>query len=157
MDKNLTAGQLVRATYEFKDIPRLYKKEFYIWEEAIERWKKEGLPEEFDYREYFMLDQPFAIGTYVDLGWCEPPFNPYFAEKVIEEKSDYEIIQDTAGRLLKVFKGKRHGFMPGYIKHTVCNREDWENNVRPRLKWDDKQRWEKFNENIEERIFSSLL
>jgi len=40
--------QRLRATYQFKRVDHLCRREFYIWPEAIERWKKEGLPADAD-------------------------------------------------------------------------------------------------------------
>ncbi len=46
----------------------------------------------------------------------------------VEDGGDYEIIRDNAAAV-KVFKGKRHGFMPTYLKHAVECDKDWEENV----------------------------
>jgi hypothetical protein len=54
-------------------------------------------------------------------------------EKLIQSGGDYEIIRDNAGRTVKVFKGKRHGFMPTYLKHAVECDKDWDRNIAPVL------------------------
>ncbi len=133
-------GDCLRRTYEFMPVEHLYRTEFYIWGEAMERWKKEGLPEDWEPRNLFNFDPPSIISTGVDLGWCEPPFLPLFEEKVIEDNGDTEIIQDAAGRHLRVFKGRRHGFMPEYVNHPVSNMADWES-VAPRLDASNEIRW----------------
>lgn len=136
----MTPGQRLRATYEFQPIDRLYRTEFYIWEEAIARWKAEGLPDDWAERNFFDFDPAGRFDTGVNLGWCEPPFIPAFEDKVVEAHGDYEIIQDVAGRLLKVFTGRRHGFMPVYLKHVVTGMADWEA-VAPRLDPGNPTRW----------------
>jgi len=137
----MRAGDRIRATYEFRPVDHLYRTEFYIWGEAIERWRGEGLPEDWQERNLFSYDPPGMFGTGVDLGWCEPPFIPPFEERVIESQAGYEIIQDMAGRWLKVFRGRRHGFMPDYLKHCVSDMADWEA-VAPRLDPNLPERWE---------------
>jgi uroporphyrinogen decarboxylase len=141
----MNAGERLRATYEFKPVDHLVRREFYIWGEAIERWKKEGLPPGYDKTNLFNYDPPGNHGFGLNLGWCEPPFIPAYEEKVIREEGSTEIIQDWAGRWLRVFKGRRHGFMPDYIKHPVEDQKSWEEDVLPRLNVDDPRRYEKLD------------
>jgi hypothetical protein len=133
-------GDRMRAIYEFKPVDHLPRAEFYIWPEAVVRWKKEGLPEDWEQQNFFQYDPPGGFGTGVNLGWCEPPFLPGFEEKVIETIGEEEIIQGYCGRWLRVFRGRRHGFMPEYIKHPVGNMAEWEQ-VGQRLNPDTPGRW----------------
>jgi len=135
-----------RATYSFASVDRLVRKEFYIWDEAIQRWKQEGLPDDYQERNLFNFDPPGQVNAGLDLGWCEPAFLPAYEEKVISDEGDTEIIQDAAGRWLRVFKGRRHGFMPDYIKHPVSCFKDWEEEVKPRLDPMDERRYAKLDE-----------
>ena len=141
ISETMTAGERMRATYEFRPVDRLYRAEFSIWPEAIERWKGEGLPDDWQETNLFMFDPQASFGTGLNLGWCEPPFIPAYEAKVLEVHGDHEIIQDAAGRHLKVFTGRRHGFMPEYLKHVVSNMADWKA-VAPRLDPADEVRWE---------------
>jgi len=129
----MNPGERLRATYEFKPVDHLVRREFYIWEEAIERWKAEGLPKDYQEQNLFVFDPPGMVSVGLNLGWCEPPFVPAYEEKVVKDDGDTEIIQDFAGRWLRVFKGRRHGFMPDYLKHPVTCMRDWEEEVAPRL------------------------
>lgn len=138
----MRAGERMRATYEFRPVDHLYRGEFYIWDEALARWKTEGLPDDWQARNYFQYDETFPIlGTGTNLGWCEPAFLPYFEDKVIEDRGEYEIVQDGAGRLIQIFKGRRHGFMPIYLKHVVSSLQDWEEVAWPRLDPANPERW----------------
>ena len=134
-------GERMRATYEFRPVDHLHRQEFYIWDEALERWKAEGLPEDWREQNLFNYDPAAVCGTGVGLGWCEPPFLPGFEDKVIEDKGDYEIVRDGAGRTIQVFKGRRHGFMPIYLKHVVSCLKDWEEVAAPRLDPATPERW----------------
>jgi len=137
----MTPGERYRATYDLKPVDHLVRREFYIWDEALERWKTEGLPDDYAELNLFGFDPPGIVDVGLDMGWCEPPFLPAYEDKVVEDEGDTEIIQDFAGRWLRVFKGRRHGFMPDYVKHPVTCMEDWEEEVAPRLDPADAKRY----------------
>jgi len=142
----MNAGERRRATYEFKRVDHLVRQEFYIWPEAIERWKKEGLSEDYAEKNAFSFDPSGVVEVGLDTGWCEPPFYPRYEEKVIREEGATEIIQDVAGRWLRVFQGRRHGFMPDYIRHPVTCMKDWIEDAAQRLDPDDERRYEGLEE-----------
>ena len=137
----MTPGQRYRAIYEGKPVDHLPRQEFYIWEEALAIWREQGLPEDWNERNLFNYDPPGKVGSGWQMGWCEPPFVPGYEQKIIESQGDYEIIQDVAGRWLKVFTGRRHGFMPDYIRHSVTSMKDWAEDVAPRLDPNNPERW----------------
>jgi len=148
----MNAGERIRATYEFRPVDHLVRREFYIWGEAIEKWKTQGLPPDYEAKNLFNFDSGGITGPGLNMGWCEPPFVPGYEEKVIKDEGDTEIIQDWAGRWLRVFKGRRHGFMPDYLKHPVSCLKDWDTDVAPRLDPDDPRRYE----GLEERCAAAL-
>jgi len=128
----------------------MVRREFYIWEEAITRWKGEGLPDDYNECNLFGFDPPAAAAVGLDLGWCEPPFYPYYEDKVVKSEGDTEVIQDFAGRWMRVFVGKRHGFMPEYMRHPVTCRKDWEEDVGPRLVPTEPARYARLDEQCAE-------
>ena len=142
----MTSPERMRATYEFRPVDHLYRREFYIWEEALARWREEGLPEDHGATNLFNYDPGYNTSPGANLGWCEPPLVPAYESKVIQDEGNYEIIQDWAGRWLKVFKGRRHGFMPDYLRHPVTCLKDWEEEVAPRLDPATPQRYEALDE-----------
>jgi hypothetical protein len=129
----VNAGERLRATYDFRPVDHLVRREFYIWDEAIARWKTEGLPDGYRERNLFNFDPSGQAPVGLNLGWCEPPFRPVYEEKIVRDEGRTEIIQDWAGRHLRVFKGRRHGFMPDYVRHPVSSWKDWEEDVATRL------------------------
>lgn len=145
---SMMPGERMRATYDFRPLDHLVRTEFSIWDEALEKWKDDGLPDDWRETNLFGYDPQGIFATGVNLGWCEPPFLPLFEPKTLEETADYEIIQDIAGRLLKVFKGRRHGFMPEYIKHQVANMDDW-NEISYRLDPNNDERWNGLAETVQ--------
>ena len=58
-----------------------------------------------------------------------------------QEAADYEIVRDKAGRTGKIFRCRRHGFMPQYLKHAVADERDWEEDVAPLLDPATPERW----------------
>jgi hypothetical protein len=145
----MNAIERLRATYEFRPVDRMVRREFYIWGEAIERWKGEGMPADVPQGELFGFDD-WARQHVGMLGWCEPAFVPGMAEQVLEETDEYQLIRDNAGRVLKVFRGRRHGFMPTYLKHAVTGDADWDRDVLPLLSPQTPQRWEGMGQRLAE-------
>jgi uroporphyrinogen decarboxylase len=145
----------MRATYEFRPVDRLVRKEFGIWPEALERWEHEGMPHVFRWTkekpqpspgeltqaELFGFDSSIGKHGVGRLGWCEPAFVPSQNEVVLEAREEYEIIRDNALRVMKVYKGRRHGFMPTYLKHAVTGDRDWHEDVEPLLDLNTPQRY----------------
>ena len=120
----------LRDAYERVPGAPLYRKEFGFY--CLEEWKSQGMPQDVDLAELFGYD-PEAKHSLGQLGWCEAAFVPAFEEKIVEERGDHELIQDHAGRLLLVFKGRRSGFMPEYVDHPVKDRRTWEEEAAWRM------------------------
>jgi len=99
---------------------------------SLERWREQGLPADANLDEVFGYDPPgnYSLGQ---LGWCEAAFIPAFEVKVLEDRGEYELEQDFAGRHVLYFKGRRDGFIPEYVDHPVKDQRTWEENVRWRL------------------------
>jgi len=113
----VNSAERLKATYNFETVDHLYRREFYIWPEALGRWHKEGMsveslsikeatvlePGEYppELSELFYYDEPadFPIGM---LGWCEPPFIPPMEAKVTETNDKYDIVRDEAGRTVSI-------------------------------------------------------
>lgn len=137
----------LREAYEIVPGAPLYRKEFWLMPGALERWKGEGMPQDVPLAELFHYDEPgvFGLGR---LGWCEAAFVPCFAEKVIEDRGDTEVAQDSAGRQVLFFKDKRVGFMPEYLSHPVKDQKTWEEDVKWRLEPGTPERWAGMEEHL---------
>ncbi len=124
------SARKLRDTYSRTPGIPLFKREFGFY--CLERWKEQGMPEDVPLHELFEYDPPgdHALGQ---LGWCEAAFLPAFEDKVIEDRGDHELVQDSAGRHILFFKGRRNGFMPEYLDHPVKDMKTWEENVKWRL------------------------
>ena len=141
----MTSVERIRATYELEPVDHLFRREFYFWPQALERWKTEGMPEDWRERNLFGFDPSPWVGQPVHLGWCDCPFMPAYEEKVLEDDGRTQIVQDSSGQVKRVMKGMVHGFMPVYLKNVVESREDWESDVKGRLDPETPERWSGFD------------
>jgi uroporphyrinogen decarboxylase len=139
------SARKLRDTYAVTPGIPFFKREFGFY--SLERWKEQGMPQDIPLAELFDYDPPgnHHLGQ---LGWCEAAFQPAFEVKVIEDRGDYEVEQDFAGRHVLYFKGRRDGFMPEYLDHPVKDRRTWEEDVKWRL---DPQSSARYAE-LEERM-----
>jgi hypothetical protein len=129
-EQMVPAARKLRDTYARVAGIALFKREFGYY--CLERWREQGMPQDVPLAELFDYDPPgnYPLGQ---LGWCEAAFEPVFEVKVIEDRGNYELEQDYAGRHVLYFKGRRNGFMPEYVDHPVKNWTTWEEWVKPRL------------------------
>lgn len=127
-----SGARRLRDAYAVVPGAPFYRREFYIWEEALERWAMEGMPKDVPQSELFGFDPPgnHCLGQ---LGWCEAEFVPRFQVEVLEDHGDTELVRDSAGRHVLYFKGRRHGFMPEYVDHPVKDMKTWEADVKWRM------------------------
>jgi hypothetical protein len=118
------------AVYAITPDAPLFHTEFGYF--GVDRWHAEGLDKDASFDEEFGFHQSvnYSVGG---LGWCEAPFIPSFEDKVLEDRGDYEVYQDWAGRGVLVFKGRRSGFMPEYVDHPVKDMKTWEEDCKWRL------------------------
>lgn len=131
-----------RAAYAITPGAPLLREEFgyYSWE----AWRGQGLPDmapwSAEARAFFGLDEAGHHGLF-GLGWCEPEYRPRFEVKVLEDRGATEVEQDWAGRHVLYFKGRRHGFMPEYLRHPVTDLKSFREVVRWRLDPREPGRW----------------
>ena len=120
----MTHRERLLKVFRFEKVGMLPNYDFGYWGETIERWHKEGLPEDVrtnqDVERYLGLEGyelipslPINIGLY-----------PYFEEKVLEDKGDHLIVQDGAGVIYE--KHKTSASIPKYLKFPIETRSDWE-------------------------------
>jgi hypothetical protein len=123
----------LRAAYERVPGAPLYRREFYIWDEALDLWKgAQGMPADVPQEELFLFDPPGNLNL-GRLGWCEAELLPCFETKVLETRGEHELVQDCTGRTLLCFTGRRHGFMPEYVDHPVKDMKSWVEGVKWRM------------------------
>jgi len=148
-EKMAEAARKVRDICAITPGAPFHRREFGYMEGTLERWREEGMPEDVPLEELFDYDPPGDYGL-GGCGWCEAEFRPWFEERVVEDRGEYEVVQDYAGRLTLCFKGRRQGFMPEYLDHPVKDMATWEGEVKWRLDPTTPERWEGFDQRMEE-------
>ncbi|MFW6212611.1 MAG: uroporphyrinogen decarboxylase family protein [Spirochaetota bacterium] len=121
-------ARMIRECYAITPGAPIFQREFGFMEGTKDRWRSEGMPDPWPFP-----DDPEARVHLGHLGWTEPAYAPEFDTKVLEDRGEYELAQDAAGRAVLYFKGRRQGFMPEYVDHPVKDQKSWEEDVKWRL------------------------
>ncbi len=129
-ERMCASARKLRDAYAITPGAPLFRREFGYY--CLEEWQAQGMPQDVPWAELFDYDPPGSHGL-EDVGWTTAAFSPLFEEKVLEDRGDYELVQDAAGRQVLCFKGRRDGFIPEYVADPVTDRRSWEENVRWRL------------------------
>jgi hypothetical protein len=115
--KMIQPAKRMRDFYAMKPGAGIIQREFGFY--SLDRWKDEGhISESTNLNDLFTYEKPGSRSLH-DLGWVTAAFCPMFDTSVLEDRGDYEVIRDNAGRHVLVFKGRRDGFMPEYLDHPV--------------------------------------
>lgn len=106
------------------------------WAGTIARWKREGMPEGVDWRDYFQVDKSETIN--VDI-------SPRYEQKVLEETDRYRIVTSPWGVTMREFK--EEDSTPEFLDFKVVTQEEWEK-AKARMTLDrDRIDWNYLKEN----------
>lgn len=95
--------------------------EIHYWPPTLERWRKEGLPEDQSPEQYFDLDVISRVALDCSL---------QFAEETLEETEEWTVRRDRDGSVHKHWKDRYA--TPAELDHLIKQPTDWER-VRERL------------------------
>ena len=101
------------------------------WGATIERWHREGMPEDADFVDFFGLDHMVHIGA---------DNSPRYEAKVVEETDEYVINTTSWGATLKTWK--HAASTPEFLDFTVVDPDSWREAKarmtpdRDRVDWD---------------------
>ena len=144
------AAKKIRDFYAVKPNAGIIQTEFGYY--CLDAWKKQGhITDSTDLSALFMYEDTGYAGL-GGLGWCEAGFSPCFEEKVLEDRGEYELVQDFAGRHVLYFKSRRNGFMPEYVEHPVKNMKTWEENCKWRMNPDSPERYANIASDMQQKI-----
>ena len=101
------------------------------WGSTLERWRREGMPEDVAFAEYFDLDRVAGFGGNV---------SPRYEERVIEETDEYIIRFDSWGTTAKNWK--HASSTPHWIGRTVVDRKSWEDAKARMVMTPDRISWD---------------
>jgi len=101
------------------------------WESTIARWKREGMPQDADWRDYFDVDkfERFQVDV-----------SPQFKRETVEETDKYIVSTTEFGVTLKYLKGEET--TPEFVDFTITDSAKWEeakkriNHDTSRIDWD---------------------
>jgi hypothetical protein len=82
----------------------------------------------------FSFSRDDIIGRGIEVGLM-----PSFEEMVIEDRGDYEVIQQSDG--VRVLRKKFMSSIPSHEGHLLVDRESWLKHYKPRLNPDDPDRF----------------
>ena len=144
------SAKRMRDFYAIKPNAGIIQTDFGFY--CLEKWKSQGyITNDTNLSELFMYEDT-AIAGIGGLGGCEAAFSPYFEVEVLENRGDYELVRDFAGRHVLYFKGRRNGFMPEYVDHPVKDMKSWEENCRWRMNPDSPERYINLEQNLQHTI-----
>lgn len=101
------------------------------WGTTLERWRREGMPAEVDFADYFGLDHVVGVGGDI---------SPRYEARVVEETEEYIITFDAWGTTSKNWK--HASSTPHWLGRTIVDRTTWEQAKarmdigRDRVDWD---------------------
>jgi uroporphyrinogen-III decarboxylase len=133
-------------TYRITPGAPLYRAEFGYY--CMDEWKQQGMPQNVPHHVLFNYDKG-ARHDLGQLGWCEAAFAPCFETKIVEDRGEYEVVQDYAGRKVLYFKGRRNGSMAEYLDHPVKDQKTWEQDVKWRMNPATPERFKDLEERMQ--------
>ena len=109
------------AHFESNDLmfPSLWQ---WFFIEALDRWKKEGLPADVHPSEYFGFDRMEIVP--INSGWREL-LVPTFDVETLEENATHKVIMDRDGAKKRVRKEHRLLSMDQWLEYPVKDRKTW--------------------------------
>ncbi len=106
------------------------------WDATIERWKREGMPAEASYVDYFGLDKIASIHV---------NNSPRYPERVIAEDELSTTYTSQWGATLKQWK--HAASTPEFLDFTIVDRQSWEQAKSRITPSDDRIPWEYLEKN----------
>jgi uroporphyrinogen decarboxylase len=128
----MTPRERFAAILRYQPVDRCPIMNFGFWSETRERWASEGLPVEADADAFFGFEN--YRGAWPNLGLC-----PGFADEVVEDRGDSEIVRQGDGAIVE--RSKRGGSIPRHLGHALTDRASWEQLFKPRLQAATAARW----------------
>jgi uroporphyrinogen decarboxylase len=101
------------------------------WGSTLERWRREGLPPDVHFADYFDLDRFPSIGA---------DNSPRYPQRTVEETDEWVVRTTAWGATIKSWK--HHGGVPEFLDFTIRDRDSWEQAKarmtpdRDRVNWD---------------------
>jgi uroporphyrinogen decarboxylase len=137
------------ATMRFEPVDRAPLYDFNFWDETVPEWHKQGLPENVtrgNAHRFFGLDASLGGGDQAWNGGAPVGLCPAFKAKVLEDRGDHELVQQSDG--VRVLQKKYMGSIPQHEGHLLEDRASWERHYKWRFDPDRPERWRNFEHNV---------
>jgi len=109
----MTSKERISRMYLHKEADRVPILD-YPWAGTISRWKREGMPDNVDWRDYFGVDKAESIGADI---------TPRYPNEILEETDRYAIVKSSWGVTMKNFK--EEDATPEFLDFKIINPEEW--------------------------------
>lgn len=130
----MTARERFLATMNFEPCDHVpYWEITGFWDETLERWHNEGLPEDTDFDAFFGLDRWDLVPVNLD-------FLPLFPEQILEEDASYTLIRQSDGVVRRI--PKEPGGLALDVDFPVKSLDDFEKICAERLNPQDPARYD---------------
>jgi len=114
----LTSKERITRMYEHRDADRVPIIDS-PWGGTISRWKREGMPQDADWRDYFGADKIATIHANT---------SPRYEEKTLEENDRWRIYTTSCGVTLKNFK--EEDSTPEFLDYKINTSAAWQDAKR---------------------------
>lgn len=102
------------------------------WGATVERWRREGMPADANWVDYFGLDHVANIGV---------DSSPRYEHKVLEDTDEYRVVKTAWGATLRDFKHQASA--PEFLDFTIKDRDTWADAKRRMTPSRDRINWER--------------
>jgi hypothetical protein len=129
-----------QAIMHYRPVDRPPICDFSFWSETIVLWRDQGLPDNVTPADYYyhlggnadeFFGMDYSMDRVIDAAGLEAGLMPAFEEKVIEDRGDAEVIQQTDG--VRVLRHKFLSSIPQHQGYLLVDRESWRKHYKPRL------------------------
>lgn len=130
----MSAQERFKRMYEHREADRIPVID-YPWPSTVERWHREGMPENVYFVDYFGLDH---------VEYIRQDNSPRYESKVLEETDAYVVHTTNWGATLKTWK--HAGGTPEFLQFTIVDPASWViakermTPARDRVDWDHLER-----------------
>jgi uroporphyrinogen decarboxylase len=129
----MTERERFNATMHYRPRDRPPVCDFSYWPETIDVWHAQGLPAwvKHSYDGSAGTNEYFGLEDFQHGPAAHPDLAPAFAARVIEDRGDHELVQQSDGVI--VLRKKHMGSIPMHHGHLLVDRESWKKHYKPRL------------------------
>ncbi len=132
---DMTSHERFRRMFEHREADRVPIVD-HPWGATVERWQREGMPEDAHFADFFGLDRTAAI---------HPDNSPRYPVRTVEETDEYRVHTTSWGTTQRNWK--HAASTPEFISHTIVDRESWQEAKERMTPTRDRVNWNHLAEN----------